>query len=180
MRKNIKSLLTFNVTADVQLIAFIMEKMHGISRNRAKALITNRVVLVDNKITTHPLTELKPGQVVQLDRSKHKMSFRSNNLEIVYEDPYLLVIDKRAGLLSMSNNTRQETVQTVLNRYLEKGGGRNTSHIVHRLDRDTSGLMVYAKDIKTQQNLGEGWQLLVTDSRYVALVEGILVVAHRG
>ncbi len=174
MRKNIKSLLTFNVTVDVQLIAFIMEKMHGISRNRAKALITNRVVLVDNKITTHPLTELKPGQVVQLDRSKHKMSFRSNNLEIVYEDPYLLVIDKRAGLLSMSNNTRQETVQTVLNRYLEKGGGRNTSHIVHRLDRDTSGLMVYAKDIKTQQNLVEGWQQLVTDRRYVALVEGIL------
>ncbi len=174
MRKNIKSLLTFNVTADVQLIAFIMEKMHGISRNRAKALITNRVVLVDNKITTHPLTELKPGQVVQLDRSKHKMSFRSNNLEIVYEDPYLLVIDKRAGLLSMSNNPRQETVQTVLNRYLEKGGGRNTSHIVHRLDRDTSGLMVYAKDIKTQQNLVEGWQQLVTDRRYVALVEGIL------
>lgn len=178
MRRNIKSLLTFNVTAEAQLIAFIMEKMHGISRNRAKALITNRVVLVDNKITTHPLTVLKPGQVVQLDRSKHKMSFRNNNLDIVYEDPYLLVIDKRAGLLSMSNNTRQETVQTVLNRYLEKGGGRNTSHLVHRLDRDTSGLMVYAKDIKTQQSLVEGWQQLVTDRRYVALVQGVLENPH--
>lgn len=173
MRRNIKSLLTFNVTAEAQLIAFIMEKMHGISRNRAKALIVNRVVLVDNIITTHPLAVLKPGQVVQLDRSKHKMSFHSNSLDIVYEDPYLLVIDKRAGLLSMSNNTRQETVQTVLNRYLEKGGGRNTSHIVHRLDRDTSGLMVYAKDIKTQQSLVEGWQQLVTDRRYVALVQGV-------
>lgn len=173
MRRNIKSLLTFNVTAEAQLIAFIMEKMHGISRNRAKALIVNRVVLVDNIITTHPLAVLKPGQVVQLDRSKHKMSFHSNSLDIVYEDPYLLVIDKRAGLLSMSNNTRQETVQTVLNRYLEKGGGRNTSHIVHRLDRDTSGLMVYAKDIKTQQSLVEGWLQLVTDRRYVALVQGV-------
>ena len=172
MRRNIKSLLTFKVTEEAQLITFLMEKMHGISRNRAKALLTNRVVLVDNIITTHPLTELKPGQVVQLDRSKHKMSFRSNSLDIVYEDPYLLIIDKHAGLLSMSNNTRQETVQTVLNRYLEKGGGRNTSHLVHRLDRDTSGLMVYAKDIKTQQNLVEGWQQLVTDRRYVALVQG--------
>lgn len=172
MRRNIKSLLTFKVTEEAQLITFLMEKMHGISRNRAKALLTNRVVLVDNIITTHPLTELKPGQVVQLDRSKHKMSFHSNNLDIVYEDPYLLIIDKHAGLLSMSNNTRQETVQTVLNRYLEKGGGRNTSHLVHRLDRDTSGLMVYAKDIKTQQNLVEGWQQLVTDRRYVALVQG--------
>lgn len=174
MRRNIKNLLTFNVTAEAQLIAFIMEKMHGISRNRAKALIVNRVVLVDNIITTHPLAVLKPRQVVQLDRSKHKMSFHSYSLDIVYEDPYLLVIDKRAGLLSMSNNTRQETVQTVLNRYLEKGGGRNTSHLVHRLDRDTSGLMVYAKDIKTQQSLVEGWQQLVTDRRYVALVQGTL------
>ena len=173
MRRNIKSLLTFKVTEEAQLITFLMEKMHGISRNRAKALLTNRVVLVDNIITTHPLTELKPGQVVQLDRSKHKMSFHSNSLDIVYEDPYLLIIDKHAGLLSMSNNTRQETVKTVLNRYLEKGGGRNTSHLVHRLDRDTSGLMVYAKDIKTQQNLVEGWQQLVTDRRYVALVQGI-------
>ena len=174
MRKNIKNLLTFKVLADAILIDFIMEKMHGISRNRAKALISNRVVLVNNAITTHPLAELKAGQVVQLDRSKHKKSFRSNDIDIVYEDPYLLVVDKRPGLLSMSNNTRQQTVQTVLNYYLEKGGGRNTSHLVHRLDRDTSGLMVYAKDVQTQQSLINGWQQLVADRRYLALVEGEL------
>ena len=92
----------------------------------------------------------------------------------MYEDPYLLIIDKHPGLLSMSNNSRQQTVQTVLNRYLEKGGGRNTSHLVHRLDRDTSGLMVYAKDVQTQQSLINGWQQLVTDRRYIALVEGEL------
>ena len=174
MRRNIKTLLTFKVTEEAQLIAFLMEKMHGISRNRAKALIVNRVVLVDNKITTHPLAELKPGQVVQLDRSKHKHSFHNSKLDIVYEDPYLLIIDKAPGLLSMSNNTRQETVQTILNNYLEKGGGRNTSHLVHRLDRDTSGLMVYAKDVQTQQSLIDGWQNLVTDRRYIALVSGAL------
>ena len=151
MRKKTNTPLVFKVTGEAQLLPFIMEKMHGISRNRAKALITNRVVLVDNKITTYPLTVLVPGQVVQIDRSKHKMTFHSNDLDIVYEDPYLLVIDKRPGLLSMSNNTRQETAQSVLNRYLEKGGGRNTAHLVHRLDRVTSGLMLYAKDVQTQQ-----------------------------
>ena len=112
--------------------------------------------------------------MVQLDRSKHKRAFHSKDLDIVYEDPYLLVIDKHPGLLSMSNNTRQLTAQAVLNRYLEKGGGRNTAHIVHRLDRDTSGLMVYAKDVQTQQALVDGWQELVTDRRYIALVEGEL------
>ncbi len=172
MQRKIKSLLTFKVVEPVQLIVFIMEKMHGMSRNRAKALISNRVVLVNNAITTHPLTELKPGDVVQLDRSKHKRSFHCKDLDIVFEDPYLFIIDKHPGLLSMSNNTRQQTVQTVLNHYLEKGGGRNASHLVHRLDRDTSGLMVYAKDVQTQQSLINSWQQLVTDRRYLALVEG--------
>lgn len=174
MKKDIKTLLTFKVVVGMSLIEFIMEKLHGISRNRAKALISNRVVLVNNVITTHPLTELQPGDIIQLDRSKHKMSFRCKELDIIYEDPYLLVIDKHPGLLSMSNNTRQQTVQVILNRYLEKGGGRNTSHLVHRLDRDTSGLMVYAKDVQTQQSLINGWQQLVTDRRYLALVEGEL------
>lgn len=174
MQRKIKSLLTFKVTEPAQLIAFVMEKMHGMSRNRAKALITNRVALVNNLITTHPLCELKPGDVVQLDRSKQKKAFHCKELDIVFEDPYLLVIDKHPGLLSMSNNSRQQTVQTVLNRYLEKGGGRNTSHLVHRLDRDTSGLMVYAKDVQTQQSLINGWQQLVSDRRYIALVEGEL------
>ena len=174
MKRNIKTLLTFSVANEAVLIEFIMEKMHGISRNRAKALISNRVVLVNNAITTYPLAELKAGDVVQLDRSKHKMSFRSKELDIVFEDPYLLVIDKQPGVLSMSNNTRQITAQVVLNRYLEKGGGRNTSHIVHRLDRDTSGLMLYAKDVQTQQSFINGWQGLVSDRRYVALVEGEL------
>ena len=172
MQRKIKSLLTFKVVEPVQLIMFIMEKMHGMSRNRAKALISNRVILVNNTITTHPLTELKPGDVVQLDRSKHKKSFHCKELDIVFEDPYLFVVDKHPGLLSMSNNSRQQTVQTVLNRYLEKGGGRNTSHLVHRLDRDTSGLMVYAKDVQTQQSLINGWQQLVSDRRYLALVKG--------
>ena len=174
MRRNVSTLLTFKVAQEALLIEFLLEKMHGISRNRAKALISNRVVLVNNAITTHPLTELKTGQVVQVDRSKRKMAFHSNELDIVYEDPYLLIIDKHPGLLSMSNNSRQQTVQSVLNRYLEKGGGRNTSHLVHRLDRDTSGLMVYAKDVQTQQSLVRGWQELVTDRRYIALVEGEL------
>lgn len=174
MKKGIKTLLTFKVLNEALLIEFIMEKMHGISRNRAKALISNRVVIVNNAITTYPLTELKPGDVVQLDRSKHKMSFHSKELDIVFEDPYIIVIDKQPGLLSMSNNTRQITAQTVLNRYLEKGGGRNTSHLVHRLDRDTSGLMLYAKDVQTQQSFINGWQELVSDRRYIALVEGEL------
>lgn len=172
MQRKIKGLLTFKVVEPAQLIAFVMEKMHGMSRNRAKALISNRVVLVNNTITTHPLAELKPGDVVQLDRSKHKKSFHCKELDIVFEDPYLFVIDKHPGLLSMSNNSRQQTVQTVLNRYLEKGGGRNTSHLVHRLDRDTSGLMVYAKDVQTQQSLINSWQQLVTDRRYLALLKG--------
>ena len=115
---------------------------------------------------------------IQEEGSSEKITAVPMDLDIVYEDPYLFVIDKHPGVLSMSNNTRQLTAQAVLNRYLEKGGGRNTSHIVHRLDRDTSGLMVYAKDVQTQQTLVDGWQELVTDRRYIALVEGELEKAQ--
>ena len=175
MKRGLKnSLLTFKVTEESELLPFLLKAMYGISRNRVKAFLVNRLVLVDNVITTHALSKLHPGQVVQLDRSKQKMNFRSNDLGVVYEDPYLLVIDKRAGLLSMSNNTRQQTVQTILNRYLEKGGSRCSSHLVHRLDRDTSGLMMYAKDVKTQRSLIENWQEFVTDRRYIALINGQL------
>ena len=72
-----KSQLTFTVKEATELLPFLMNAMHGISRNRAKALLVNRLVLVDNIITTNALTTLHPGQTVQLDRSKQKMAFQT-------------------------------------------------------------------------------------------------------
>ena len=73
-----------NVTEPAELMDFIMKKMSGISRNKVKSLLTNRVVLVDNVSTTQSNFELKPGMKVQISKAKYNPEFKHNMLKIVY------------------------------------------------------------------------------------------------
>ena len=110
---------------------------------------------------------------VQISRNKHTHEFRSNLLRIVYEDAYLIVVEKREGLLSVgTERERERTASTILNEYLRRQDRRSRVYVVHRLDRDTSGLMMFAKDEKTQHTLRDNWHELVFDRRYVAVVTG--------
>ena len=93
-------------------------------------------------------------------------------LRIVYEDRWLVVVDKAAGVLSVSLSPRSVSVKSMLDDYFERSHQRCRAHVVHRLDRDTSGLMVYAKSREVQQRFEADWKGLVYDRRYVALVEG--------
>lgn len=93
----------------------------------------------------------------------------NDDLEIIYEDKWLLVVNKPSGLLSMSTgNGREDTAYSRLYDY----AGR--IFIVHRLDRDTSGLLVYAKDQDTKLALQENWNEAVHERKYIALLEGII------
>lgn len=93
-------------------------------------------------------------------------------IQIVYEDRWLVVVDKAAGVLSVSLSPRSVSVKSMLDDYFERSHQRCRAHVVHRLDRDTSGLMVYAKSREVQQRFEADWKGLVYDRRYVALVEG--------
>ncbi len=107
-------------------------------------------------------------------KSKHKPAYelRSPWLRIVYEDRDIIVIDKQPGILSMAATPRQFSVKNVLDTYFSQRHLRCHSHVVHRLDRDTSGLMVYAKNMETALALRNNWKAHCLDRRYVALVEG--------
>ena len=93
-------------------------------------------------------------------------------MKIVYEDRYLVVVEKNIGILSMAAGHKSLNVKSVLDDYFRKSKQRCTAHVVHRLDRDTSGLMVYAKDMETEQVLEQNWHEIVYDRRYVAVVSG--------
>ena len=162
-----------NVTEPAELMDFLMKKMAGISRNKVKSLLTNRVVLVDNVITTQYNFELKPGMKVQISKNKNNHEFRHPMLKLVYEDAYILVVEKKEGLLSVSTERQKEkTAQHILNEYVKRTHRNNRVFVVHRLDRETSGLMMYAKDEITQRTLRDNWQEIVTDRRYVSIVSG--------
>ena len=157
----------------MELMEFLASKMPQASRTKLKSLLTKRVVFVDNVITTQYNLPLQPGMKVQISRDKHTHEFRSNLLRIVYEDAYLIVVEKREGLLSVgTERERERTASTILNEYLRRQDRRSRVYVVHRLDRDTSGLMMFAKDEKTQHTLRDNWHELVFDRRYVAVVTG--------
>ena len=154
-------------------MAFLMKKMDGVSRTRVKALLTNRVVLVDNVIVTQFNHPLKPGMKVQISREKNKHEFHHPMLKIVYEDAYLIVVEKKEGLLSVATDHQKErTAQHILSEYVKRTHRNNRVFVVHRLDRETSGLMMYAKDEKTQHTLRDNWHDIVVDRRYVSIVMG--------
>ena len=107
---------------------------------------------------------------------EHKSDFGKEKIEILFEDQYLMVISKPSGMLSEPYpGSRAKTVLDVVEQLMRKNGSYSSTHrpfIVHRLDRDTSGLMVYAKDMETEQILEHNWHDIVYDRRYVAVVSG--------
>ena len=163
----------YNVTEPAELMDFLMQKMAGISRNKVKAMLTNRVVLVENTITTQYNFPLKPGMKVQISKAKNNHEFKNPMLKLVYEDAYIIVVEKKEGLLSVATDHQKErTAQHILSEYVKRSHRGNRIFVVHRLDRETSGLMMYAKDEKTQHTLRDNWHDIVTDRRYVSIVEG--------
>ena len=95
-------------------------------------------------------------------------------MSLVYEDKYLVVIEKREGILSMATSHHSFCVKTVLDNYFERTCQHCRAHLVHRLDRDTSGLMIYAKSRNVQQLFEQDWKGIVYDRRYVAVAQGLL------
>ncbi|MDR0989027.1 MAG: RNA pseudouridine synthase, partial [Prevotellaceae bacterium] len=164
----------YTVNEPMELMAFLAAKMPQASRTKLKMLLTKRVVFVDNVIVTQYNFPLKAGMKVQISRDKGGKEFRNKLLKIVYEDAYIIVVEKMQGLLSIGTDRQKErTAYHILSEYLHRSGHREQNlFVVHRLDRDTSGLMMFAKDEKTKQTLREHWHQIVTDRRYVAVVTG--------
>ncbi len=153
------------------LLEFLVEN-GGKSRNKIKATLQGRGVRVDGKVVTQFDYPLKPGMKVSISRNKRGDTFRNRFVKIVYEDRHIIVIEKAVGILSVALGKNSLNVKSILNDYLSKTRQRCTAHAVHRLDRDTSGLMMYAKDMDTARVLELNWHRIVYDRRYVAVVSG--------
>lgn len=100
---------------------------------------------------------------------------RTHGLEILHEDRDLIVVNKEAGLLTMSTRRDEPmTAENVLNTHIRKGCARSSKHVflVHRLDRDTSGVLLFAKTEEAKLALQENWKQ--TEKRYLAAVHGHL------
>ncbi len=162
----------FVVEREQPLLEFLLENVKQ-SRNKIKLTLQGRGIRVNGKTVSQFDFPLRPGMKVAVSKTKRNQTqFKSHWLKIVYEDRWIIVIEKQVGILSMAAGHSSLNVKAILDDYFKKSHQKCTAHVVHRLDRDTSGLMVYAKDIDTEQTLEHYWHDIVYDRRYVAVLSG--------
>lgn len=169
--KNNDNYKSYKVAEDAPLLEWLIANINE-SKSKIKATLQNHGIKVNGKFRTQFDYPLHAGDKVAISTSKKNNQFKSRYLSIVYEDQYLIVIDKNIGVLSMAAGHSSLNVKTILDDYFRKTRQKCTAHVVHRLDRDTSGLMIYAKDKQTELMLEHDWHNIVYDRRYVAVVSG--------
>ncbi|MGE5447293.1 MAG: RluA family pseudouridine synthase [Bacteroidales bacterium] len=161
------------VTESGELMNFLIARFPEKSRSAIKSLLAHKQVTVDDMVTTKFDHPLKKGQMVFLNKKKSEEKPRFREMRIVHEDAHVIVIDKNSGLLSMASDTeKQRTAYSMLSEYVKRFDPKNLIFIVHRLDRETSGLMMFARSKKVQELLQKDWNESIIERSYVAIVEG--------
>ena len=169
---NINEYAHYEVMQDDTLLNFLLNNVKE-SRSKIKATLQGRGIKVNGKTVTQFDFPVAKGTKIDVSKTKRNNDkLKGRYVKIVYEDQYLVVIEKNIGILSMAAGHKSLNVKAVLDDYFKKSRQRCTAHVVHRLDRDTSGLMIYAKDIETEQILEHNWHDIVFDRRYVAVLSG--------
>lgn len=168
------------VSESAQLMDFLIAKMGGMARSSVKQLLGQRRVKVGNVIQTRHDFALKKGDVVTVCSGRGNSQLTHPKLRIVYEDDDLIVVNKQPGLLTVAATpgSSETTAFSILRAYVKKQNARAGVYVVHRLDRETSGLLVFARSSELQHYMREYWRELVTERTYIALAEGILTPAE--
>ena len=174
--KDYKNLKQFVVKEPCELLEFLLLTFKDQSRNSVKSLLGSHRVSIDGAPVTQFNFKLYPGDTVIISNSPIRRKTRSN-LPIIYEDNDLIVINKPTKLLSVpSDNEKGSTAFRMVNDYLQQKDKHNRAFIVHRLDEDTSGVLMFAKNAKMANALtdGDNWNNLTKKRGYYAIVEGQL------
>lgn len=164
------------VEADMELLPFLLSKMGGMTRTSIKQLLGQRRVTVNGAIQTRHDVPVHKGDTVTISSGRGNGELHHPKLSIVYEDEWLIVVEKKVGLLTVPTypGSTETTAFSILKNYVKHQDVHNGIYIVHRLDRETSGLLVFAKTSELQEYMRTYWRQLVTKRTYVAFVEGIL------
>ncbi len=163
----------FEVDEDSALLDFLFRVMPERSKTTVKSYLRNRQISIDGTMTKQFDYKIKKGAQVTLNREPIENKFTHSMLKLIYEDDDIIVINKKNGLLSMATTKeRKRTAYYILSEYLKAKDSSNRIFIVHRLDRETSGLMLFAKSMEVQHRLQQNWNDLVIERRYVAVLSG--------
>lgn len=164
----------FIVKTPIQLMDFLIENLPQKNKNNIKTLLKNKAIIVNGKPTSQFNYQLKPNQTVSINAHYNPQKVSTiQGISILHEDTDIIVIHKESGILSVAaENNNSETAYNMLRNYVKQINPVNKIFIVHRLDRDTSGVMIFAKTIESKNILQSTWNTSVIKRTYIALVEG--------
>lgn len=167
------TIFSYPVEHESRLMEFLIKSMPDRKRQSIKDMLRHGSVMVNETVTSQFDTPLNPGDTVRVNLTRSFPVFSNPRLKIVYEDDDIIVVNKGYGLLSMGNDKIKDgTAYSILRGYLKEKDPRNKIFIVHRLDRDTSGLMMFAKTPEAKDAMQHNWNNMVLERRYVCVVEG--------
>lgn len=167
------TILSFTVNEETTLMPFLMSSMSERKRTSIKELLRHNQVAVNGTPISQFNSVLNPGDEVKVNLTREWRVFYNRRLKIVYEDDDIIVVNKGYGLLSMGNDkVKDGTAYSILREYVKWENPRNKIFIIHRLDRDTSGLMMFAKTIEAKETMQHNWNNMVLNRKYLAVVEG--------
>ena len=164
--------MKYFVNGNYLLFDYLRNNIDGKSKNNIKSILKNEPVFVNGKIVTKYNYVLCDGDVVEINKKK-----ANNNINIIYEDNDIIVIDKPSKILTISNkNEKVNTLYRMVSDYLRKE--HKKVFIIHRLDFDTSGIIMFAKSQRVQKLYQDNWNDLAKIREYTAIVDGI--TANKG
>ena len=171
MKNNIK----INVDKDYLLYEFLRMKLTSESKNNIKSLLSKKYVYVNDKLQTKYDYELHKDDVISIKTTQIVDSDTNIKLNIIYEDKDIIVVDKPSGILTIANNKEKEfTIYHLVMNYLKSKRKNNRVFIIHRLDKDTSGVLIFAKSEKIKSLFQNNWNDRVLERKYYAIVTGVL------
>ena len=164
---------TYTPTENSRLLDFLFASMPQRKRTNVKELLRHNQVKVNDEVVTQFDLPISPADSVFVNLTREFPRFYNRRLKIVYEDDDIIVVNKGYGLLSMGNDkVKDGTAYSILKEYVKWVDPRQKIFVVHRLDRDTSGLMMFAKNIEAKEAMQHNWNNMVLNRTYVAVVEG--------
>lgn len=161
---------TIIVKKDDTLLNILNINLKDFSNKKIKSFIKYKMIEVDGRPETNSSKIIKPGSSIKIYFSKRVMP--KFDLDIIYEDDDLIVINKPAGLLSISNSKEKEiTAFRLVSDYIKINNKKAKLFVVHRLDQATSGVLLFSKNLKLKELLQKNWNILVKKREYIAVVE---------
>lgn len=171
-----------NVEQETELIEVLASKFPNSKRNKLRKMLTEGRASVDGKVIHKAKFIVQPGSVVKISNreSAAKKSppptpkKQHLRIKILFEDDHILVVNKQAGLLSVATDKMEpDTLHSRVVDYLRIENEKNWAFIVHRLDRETSGVMIFAKHKRHKEYLQEQFAQRGVHRVYHALVQGV-------